>query len=205
MPTRRRLLPLFLLFFLLSSAPLTSGIRLGKWRTLLSLSHSLLSRIANSRAARGDLDGAARVAKIADYLRILDGGFWSLTWDFLFNYSLRGNGAGVDFPRAAVSRLLAALSEASRIKSGAEMADWVRRNYSSLLAISDSLLRGLLRTFSRSGPLREALLLLQREVEEGELLKDCLEVGARDLEGLLRIAKDLLFSHSASGFADGEL
>jgi hypothetical protein len=29
------------------------------------------------------------------------------------------------------------------------------------------------------------------EVEEGELLKDCPEVGAKDLQGLLVIAKDL--------------
>lgn len=38
------------------------------------------------------------------------------------------------------------------------------------------------------------------EVEEGELLKDCLEVGAKDLQGLLVIAKDL-FSGASRGYA----
>lgn len=47
--------------------------------------------------------------------------------------------------------------------------------------------------------------MLQREVEEGELLKDCLEVGARDLEGLLRIAKDLFFSYSSSSIDSDDL
>lgn len=36
------------------------------------------------------------------------------------------------------------------------------------------------------------------EVEEGALLKDCLQVGAKDLEGLLIIAKDLFGASRAS-------
>ena len=36
------------------------------------------------------------------------------------------------------------------------------------------------------------------EVEEGGLLKDCLQAGAKDLEGLLIIAKDLFGASRAS-------
>nr|CAD1834061.1 unnamed protein product [Ananas comosus var. bracteatus] len=132
-------------------------------------------------------------------------GAWSLGWDFLWNHAFRGGDGGAEASRTA-SRVLAALSEASRIKSTAEMRRWVLRNYPDLVALSNSFIQTLLRTFSRSvRPLREAVLVLQREVEEGELLKDCLEVGARDLEGLLRIAKDLFFSYSSSSFDSDDL
>lgn len=43
------------------------------------------------------------------------------------------------------------------------------------------------------------------EVEEGELLKDCLKVGAKDLEGLLVIAKDLLFGATRTSSRHNEL
>lgn len=48
------------------------------------------------------------------------------------------------------------------------------------------------------GVLREVVLVMQKEVVEGELLRDCLEVGADDLEGLVRVARDLIFSSSSS-------
>lgn len=41
------------------------------------------------------------------------------------------------------------------------------------------------------GPLREIVETLQREVMEGGLLRDCLELGTNDLKGLLQILKDL--------------
>lgn len=47
------------------------------------------------------------------------------------------------------------------------------------------------------------ILILQKEAAEGELLKDCLEIGAADLEALLRIAKDILFS--SSNLSEAEL
>jgi hypothetical protein len=43
---------------------------------------------------------------------------------------------------------------------------------------------------------------VQREVVEGGLLKDCLELGSNDLKGLLQIFKDLasqFYSNSSSG------
>lgn len=46
------------------------------------------------------------------------------------------------------------------------------------------------------GALRETVLLLQKEVADGDLVRDCLRVGAQDLEGLILIARDLFFSSS---------
>jgi hypothetical protein len=43
------------------------------------------------------------------------------------------------------------------------------------------------------------------EVEEGELLKDSLEVGAKDLQGLLVIAKDLFAGVSRTSTPHSEL
>lgn len=42
------------------------------------------------------------------------------------------------------------------------------------------------------------MLVIQKEAAEGELIRDCLEVGAADLEGLVRIARDLFFSSISS-------
>ncbi|XP_008803730.2 uncharacterized protein LOC103717208 [Phoenix dactylifera] len=200
------LLPLFLLFLLAPPPPSASGLWLGQLKTLLSLSRSLLTRVANARATRGDLAGAARARKIADKLRLLGsgegGGIWSLGWDFARNYAWRGGLPTAEVSRAA-SQLLAALVEFSRIDSPTEKARWAVRNYLNLLALSNSLLEKLLHAFSRSGPLREMVLVIQEEAAEGELIRDCLEVGAADLEGLVRIARDLFFSSNSSD--DGEL
>ncbi|XP_074578824.1 uncharacterized protein LOC141835286 [Curcuma longa] len=196
---------LLLLLILLPSSPVSEGLYLGQWRTLVSLSHSLLSRVSNARAARGDLAGADRARRIADKLRLLGGaggGIWSLGWDFAWNYAWRGVGIPTAEVSRAAARLMEALAEASRIESGAERARWALRNYRELVGLADPLFKSLLRTFSRSGPLREMILILQKEAAEGELLKDCLEIGAADLEGLLRIAKDLLFSSSNSSEAE---
>ncbi|XP_073109027.1 uncharacterized protein [Elaeis guineensis] len=202
MTTRRPfLLPLFLLFLLAPPPPPASGLWLGQLGTLLSLSRSLLTRVANARAARGDLAGAARVRKIADQLRLLGGGegrgIWSLGWDFARNYAWRGGLPSTEESRAA-SQLLAALVEFSRIDSPAERARWALGNYRNLLALSNSLLQKLLHTFSRSGPLKEMVLVIQKEAAEGGLIRDCLEVGAADLEGLVRIARDVFFSYNSS-------
>lgn len=42
------------------------------------------------------------------------------------------------------------------------------------------------------------MLAMKKEIEEGDLLKDCLEVGTKDLEGLVQIGKNLFFSFSPS-------
>ena len=51
--------------------------------------------------------------------------------------------------------------------------------------------------FDMQGPLKELVESLQKEME-GEFLKDCLQVGAGDLMGLVQILKDL-----ASQYTDG--
>ncbi|CAL9778131.1 unnamed protein product [Musa acuminata subsp. burmannicoides] len=202
-----RPLALFLVVLLLTSLPPTAeGLRLSQWGTLVSLSHSLLTRVANARAARDDLAGADRVRKIADKLSLLGGsggGIWSLGRDFAWNYAWRGGRVPTAEISRATSRLLEALAEASRIESAAERSRWALRNYRHLVDLADSLFKSLLRTFSRSGPLREMVLALQREVAEGELFKDCLEIVAVDLEGLIRIVRDAFLS--SSNVDEGEL
>lgn len=52
--------------------------------------------------------------------------------------------------------------------------------------------------------MREAVEALQREVVEGDFLRDCLEVGTNDLKGLIQVLKDLALQSSShdSGHAD---
>ncbi|RWW23033.1 hypothetical protein BHE74_00024410 [Ensete ventricosum] len=195
-----RPLAVFVVLLLLTSLPpAAEGLRLSQWNTLVSLSHSLLTRVANARAARDDLAGADRVRKIADKFSILGGsggGIWSLGRDFAWNYAWRGGAVPTAEISRATSRLLEALAEASRIESAAERRRWALRNHRHLVDLADSLFESLLRTFSRSGPLREMVLVLKSEVAEGELLKDCLEIVAADLEGLIRIVRDTFLSSS---------
>ncbi|KAG0485013.1 hypothetical protein HPP92_009092 [Vanilla planifolia] len=176
----------------------SDGLRLGQWGTLLSLSESLISRVANIRDARGDHAGADRARKVADKIHHIGGGWglWSTGWDFAWNYALHGGIPSTEIYRSA-SQIVAALTEFRRLESREERARWVLRNYSRLVNLSETLFRTLLRYFSRSGPVREAVLALQKEIVEGELLRDCLELSAADLEGLLRIAADMLFSSAS--------
>ena len=46
--------------------------------------------------------------------------------------------------------------------------------------------------------MREALKVAEKEVVQGGLLKDCLELGSNDLKGLLQILKDLASSANAN-------
>lgn len=116
-------------------------------------------------------------------------------WDFAWNYAWSG---GLQLPTVETARaaaeLVSALAEAYRLDSASERANWALRNHVRLRSISGSLFRSLLKSFSQPGPIRDAVLVLQREVYEGELLRDCLEVGARDLEGLIGIAREIFSS-----------
>lgn len=47
--------------------------------------------------------------------------------------------------------------------------------------------------------------MLQREIVEGDLLKDCLEVGTDDLKGLVQILKDIASQYAASSSGRAEL
>ena len=48
------------------------------------------------------------------------------------------------------------------------------------------------------GPLREVVETVQKEVVEGDLLRDCLELGSNDLKGLVQILKDIALQYSSS-------
>ncbi|KAI0496975.1 hypothetical protein KFK09_023301 [Dendrobium nobile] len=187
-------IPFIVLLLLLHHA---ECLRLGQWGTLISLSHSLMNRVANARAARGDQAAADRARKIADKMHSLGGvrGIWSAGSDFAWNYAFRGGIPSAEAYRSA-SEIMALLAEFYRLESAEERAGWMLRKYSHLFDRSKSLFQALLRSFSRSGVLREVVLVMQKEVVEGELLRDCLEVGAADLEGLVRVARDMFFSSS---------
>lgn len=44
---------------------------------------------------------------------------------------------------------------------------------------------------------------VQREVVEGDLLRDCLELGSNDLKGLIQVFKDIALQYSStSGRSD---
>ncbi|GJN17793.1 hypothetical protein PR202_gb04891 [Eleusine coracana subsp. coracana] len=185
--------PLLLLLLLLVSSlpPRASALRvpLRQITNLVSLSHSLVSRVAVTRAARGDTAAASRARRIASLLSYR--GAWGLGWDYLRHYAFSSaSGCGLSCATSA-ARLLAAAAEASRLRSATDVAQWMRRHYGDVRDAAAQLLNGLLVAFSEQGPLREVVMDVKWEVEEGELLKDCLEVGAKDLQGLLVIAKDL--------------
>lgn len=150
---------LLLLFILLIFPPLSLSLSFSYYNTLVSLSHSLTTRVANLRASRGDIDGAARARAIAQKLEAFQGlGFWKLAWTMGYDYFR--NYAWIDMSAisfntfaSAVSdfnELLRALSELSGINSEAERVSWVSRNYKNVLNVSRSLLGKLLKVFRQS-------------------------------------------------------
>lgn len=140
---------LFLLLFL-SPQPATA-LNFSQYKTLISLSHSLLSRVAAARDSRGDLAGAARARAIAGKLRLLGGGrdLYAVAWDFAWNYGFRGG-----LPTAEIyeigAELLGVVGEVSGLDSGADRAYWVIRNHERVIGIAEALFRSLLRVFSKS-------------------------------------------------------
>ena len=143
-------LPLLVLVLLLAAPPppRASALRvpLRQAATLVSLSHSLLSRVAAARAARGAAAAAARARRIASLLS--SRGAWGLGWDYLRHYAFSSaTGCGLSCA-AAASRLLAAAAEASRLRSAADAAQWMRRHYGEVRDAAGLLLSGLLDAFS---------------------------------------------------------
>ncbi|KAE7996329.1 hypothetical protein FH972_001060 [Carpinus fangiana] len=198
---------LIILFLLLSTAPKPShSLSYLSYRTLFSLSHSLMTRVANLRASRGDISGSHRAKLIAQRL---EGGLglgflgftWSAGWDYLKNYAWRNvNYADLYGAVSDANKLLSSLGELTRLGSDAERAAWVGRNYQNFLGISNALFQRLLEVFRQPGALREVVETVQREVEDGGLLRDCFEVGANDMKGLLQIFRELALQfYSTSG------
>lgn len=207
---------LFLIFLILLTVnpSVSFSFSFSHYHTLLSLSHSLTTRVANLRSSRGDYDGAARARAMARKLETFRGlGFWNLAWtmgsDYLRNYawsdisSMSFNTLSSVF--SDVNELLRALNELSQVDSDFERFSWVSRNYKNVLNGSRSMLGKLLSVFRESGAIRELVETLQREVVEGDFLKDCLEVGTDDLKGLVQVFKDIALQYAASSTRRAEL
>ncbi|EXB58277.1 hypothetical protein L484_015610 [Morus notabilis] len=191
-------LAIVVLLLFLAGAPTTESLSYFQYQTPFSLSHSLLTRVANLRAARGDYAGANRARTMAAKLEPATGmGFWRLMWsagwDYVRNYAWRDLGAYSELIAAVsdANELLSWLGELTRFESDSERVAWVGRSYHSVLRVSRSLLARLLNVFRQSGTLREVVETVQREVVDGGLLRDCLELGSNDLKGLIQILKDL--------------
>nr|GLL28944.1 uncharacterized protein LOC109165081 isoform X1 [Ipomoea trifida] len=200
-----------LLFFLILIKPTPSSsipLPLSNYQILLSLSHSLLARVANHRAARGDAIGAARARSIARVIdRGLGMGLWEFTWtvarDYGRKFSFRDTmsfemvGAVSD-----LNELVGALGELTQVRSESERVAWVNRKSGNVIRIAKSLSARLLKTISQSGPLREVMETVQKEIVEGDLLKDCLELGGNDFKGLIQVLKDIALQYSTSTRTD---
>ncbi|XP_010481546.1 PREDICTED: uncharacterized protein LOC104760342 [Camelina sativa] len=183
-----------------------------QYKTLISTSRSLLLRVANLRASRGDILGSSRVRAMAEEIdRGLGLGClsraWSVGWDYMWNYAWRKG--GIDYSEmydaiGDLNELMGMVTEFNRAESNAGKASAVARSYGKALRVSKKLLNRLLRIFGKSGALRELWEMIQAEVVDGELLQDCLEVGGNDVKSLLQIAKDmaLQFFSSQSSSSD---
>ncbi|XP_058202275.1 uncharacterized protein LOC131316832 [Rhododendron vialii] len=208
-PPRLHLL-LFTLSLLTTPQP-SHSLSYTQLQTLHSLALSLTTRVANLRASRGDLAGSDRARLIVRKLESGMGmglGFWaaswSLGWDYVRNYAWR-DAASFDLLGVVsdANELLSSLNDLSQMESEAQRVDWVMRNYRSALRVSKSLFHRLLKVFSQSGPLRKVVETVQREVVEGDLLRDCLELGSNDLKGLIQVFKDIALQYSStSGRSD---
>lgn len=161
-------------------------------------------RVANLRAERGDISGANRAKAISQKLQRgprLWLGCWglalSLGSDYVKNYAW----SELDYRElydavSDLNELSSTLSESMRVDSEIDRVAWVGRNYGKILVTSKRLFVRLLKVFRQSrGPLREVVEAVQREVLDGDLLRDCLEIGSNDLKGLIQIIKDFVLQY----------
>ncbi|KAA3490267.1 adenine phosphoribosyltransferase [Gossypium australe] len=196
------------IFFILLAVTIPEAVdslSYSQYKTLVSLSQSLLTRVSNLRSARGDADGSNRARLIAEKLERWQGvGFWGAAWsvgrDYIWNYAW---GSDLDYAEifgvaSDLNQLGRMLGELTRSNSDMERASWVAGNYRNALAISKRIFNRLLKVFKKSGALREITETMQREVLEGGLLRDCMELGSNDLKGLIQIFKDLASQYSTS-------
>ncbi|KAF2305365.1 hypothetical protein GH714_004297 [Hevea brasiliensis] len=191
------LAPSFLFLFLLlttttSFAPSSLFSSYSQYKTVVSLSHSLLIRVSNLRAARGDIAGANRAKLIAQKLeKGLGSGFWGLAWsvgwDYAKNYAWRRDYTELYGIVSDLNELARFLDQLTRAESQVERVSWVARNYSDVEA------------------LKEVAEAVQREVVDGGLLRDCLELGSNDLKGLVQIVKDLASQFYSTSDHNSEL
>ncbi|KAK9153183.1 hypothetical protein Sjap_000663 [Stephania japonica] len=185
----------------------SEGLPYSQIRTLISLSSSLMHRVGNARDARGDVGGAQRARRIAEGMESwgglgLGGGVWRVGWDYVWNYAWRGGVGGVGELGGVVADVTDLLSLLHDLTQS-----WSDRGYQRALLLSyiriwlslkrftKSLLKANRKTNSSSGAIREVVMVIKREVE-GDLLKDCIEVGIGDLKGLAQVVKDMALQFS---------
>ncbi|KAG6583934.1 GDSL esterase/lipase, partial [Cucurbita argyrosperma subsp. sororia] len=205
MATTAASLPVVLFFLLLLTSPPPSlSFSFSQFKTLFSLAHSLMSRVANLRASRGDFAGSQRARHIAHQLEQglglnFWGSMWSLAWDYAKNYAWRDISYSDLYDAVPdMNALLRAFAELTGLESDMARASWVTRNYQSVLRVANSLLKRLLKVFRKSGAWRDVVETVQVEVVNGGLLKDCLELGSGDLKGMVQILKDLALNFYSS-------
>lgn len=158
MADKTLLLPFLVVFLLISKPTPSASFSYGQIRTLFSVAHSLLTRVGNLRASRGDESGAERARLIAAKLEHGVGlGFWgtmwSVGWDYMRNYAWRGMGSASAELVGAVydlNELLRSLNELTRLESVMDRKEWVSRNYQDVLRVSRSFFRRLLLVFRQS-------------------------------------------------------
>ncbi|KAK4347295.1 hypothetical protein RND71_033634 [Anisodus tanguticus] len=205
---------LFLFFFLVSNLLPCSSFYFpfSNYHAIFSLSHSLFSRVANLREARGDYDSAERARSIARKLENgLGSGFWKVMWnvgwDYARNYAWRDATTSFEMFDALseFNEMLRGLTEFTSASSDRERVNWINRNYEILLKVSRSLFGRFRNVFRQSGPLKEVIDTLQKEVLEDGLLKDCLELGTTDLKGLLMVFKDISSKYTSTSSTRAEL
>lgn len=152
-----RTIVFFISFLIITAAPSPSQslpfTSYFLYRDLFSRAHSLFTGVANLRASRGDITGAARARAVAEKL---EGGIgfefsrllWSVGWDYAWrwrDFSLTELYGVV----SDMNELLRGLTELTRLESAAERSAWVARNYQNVLTLSKSLSRKLLKAFGQ--------------------------------------------------------
>ncbi|CAH9113574.1 unnamed protein product [Cuscuta europaea] len=179
---------LLLVFFLLLINPSPSSslfLPLFQYQTALSLSRTLFNRVADHRTARGDALGAARVRSIAKIINEANGvGLWKLMWNHgrsfvrnFFNFNV----------------LVRALGELTRAGSEEDKEKLSNRNHGNVTKIANDLSARM-----QKGALAELMELLRKEIVEGDLLKDCLQVGGSDLKELIQVLKNMALQFTNS-------
>lgn len=160
---------LLFIFFLLLSKPspcssFSFPFPFSNYHAIFSLSHSLFSRVANLREARGDYDGADRARSIARKLENGMGiGFWKVMWnvgwDYARNYARRDATSFEMFGAfSEMNEILRGLSDFSSISSDRERVSWINRNYENLFRVSKSLFGKFRKVFRQ--PVSSYLLYL---------------------------------------------
>ncbi|CAH9105984.1 unnamed protein product [Cuscuta epithymum] len=184
MATSPRSLLLVLFLLLINPTPSSSlFLPLFQYETAISLTHTLFNRVADHRAALGDVLGAARVRSIAKIINQARGiGLWKLMWNH-----------GRSFVRNSFNfnLLVRTLGELTRVGSEEDQEKLANRNNGNVIEIANDLSGGMQKAFSESGAFAELMELVRKEVVEGDLLKDCLRVGGSDLKALIQNLKNI--------------